>query len=65
MAFVSSTSYMMEGYLLPKLQDMIILYDDENKDIKKAIDWIQKELYCCGANKPGDWNLNTKYRFVT
>ena len=56
---------MMEGYLLPKLQDMIILYDDENKNIKKAIDWIQKEVSCCGANEPGDWDLNTKFRFVT
>ncbi|KAJ8260173.1 hypothetical protein GJAV_G00177930 [Gymnothorax javanicus] len=37
------------------IKDMVNKYNTSSEDVKKAVDKIQQELKCCGANSSADW----------
>lgn len=42
--------FVNDGFL-----DAIKKYDDKDSTLDKAVDELQKDLKCCGSNKPTDW----------
>ncbi|XP_067676541.1 tetraspanin-33-like [Haliotis asinina] len=50
----------VEKAMMDYMQHAITHYGDNN-DIRDAIDFLQKQFYCCGAASYSDWEVNAYY----
>lgn len=50
------------GFVNDGFVDAIKQYDDKHSTLDKAVDDIQKDLKCCGSDKPSDWETSPYYK---